>query len=75
MKLHAAYWHCIWAHILVCRLLAQAVGSLLVIVRLCLSLLARHVSWKRLLFAGSGAAVCRPLYIAKSYYTMHGFER
>jgi hypothetical protein len=43
---------------------SQNVGSLAPIVGLPLSLLARNVSRKRLLFAGPGAAVCRPLQVA-----------
>jgi hypothetical protein len=52
-----------WVQRAVGGLLAQNVGSLAVIVSLRLSVLARNVSWKRPLFAGSGAAVCRPLHL------------
>ena len=58
-----------WAERAVCRLLAQNVGSLALIVSLSLSLLAPNVSRKRPLFAGPGAAVCRPLHLACSSNT------
>jgi len=52
-----------WVQRAVCRLLALNVGSLAVIVSLSPSLLARNVSPKHPLFAGPGAAVCKPLQI------------
>ena len=51
------------------------VGSLAANVGLPLSLLARNVSRKRLLFAGSGAAVCRPLHIRSTSLCQSSVDR
>jgi hypothetical protein len=59
-------WQRVWVQWAVCRLLAINVGSLAVIVGLCLRLLARNVSRKCPLFAGPGATVCRPLQLGSS---------
>ena len=58
-----SYWQRLWVQRAVCRLLAQDVGSLAVTVSPSLRLLARNVSPKHPLFAGLGAAVCRPLQL------------
>src|SRR4051794_3293962 len=53
-----------WVQRAVCGLLAFNVGSLAAIVGSQARLLAPNVSPKQPLFAGPGAAVCRPLQLA-----------
>ena len=57
------YWQRMWVQRAVCGLLAINVGSLAVSVSPGLRLLARNVSPKLPLFAGLGAAVCKPLQL------------
>jgi hypothetical protein len=57
-----------WVQRAVCGLLAQNVGSLAVIVGSQARLLARNVSRKCPLFAGSGATVCKPLQLSQQSF-------
>jgi len=64
-----------WVQRAVCRLLAQNVSSLAVIVGPSLRLLAQNVSRKRPLFAGPSATVCRLLQLNRSTEDWHSKVR
>jgi hypothetical protein len=64
-------WQRMWVQRAVCGLVALNVGSLAAIVSPGLPLLAPNVSPKHPLFAGPGAAVCRPLHLVIVLSELH----